>query len=192
MTNLAIIGHGGFAREVECWAKDRYYCNFYVEDKYAGGGALPLSLFDPNNSRAIVAIGDPNTRRRIVDTMPKETIWATLIHPSVVITDHETVLIMKGSIVCAGTVLTTNITIDQHSHLNLNTTVGHDCRIGKFFTSAPGVNISGNVTTGNNVYIGTNASIREKVTITGNTTIGMGAVVLNDIKEPGTYVGLVK
>ena len=37
--NLAIIGHGGFAKEVEAWARNTYFCNYYVEDKYAGRGA---------------------------------------------------------------------------------------------------------------------------------------------------------
>ena len=190
--NLAIIGHGGFAREVECWAKERYFCTFYAEDEYAGGIVKPLSTFNPNNSRAVIAIGDPNTRRRIARAMPKETTFASLVHPSVKILDPETVLIMRGVIICAGSILTTNIMVRDHTHLNLNTTVGHDCELGRYFTTAPAVNISGNVKTGSNVYVGTNAAIREKVTIASNVTIGMSATVLNDIKQSGTYVGLVK
>lgn len=190
--NLAIIGAGGFAREVECWAKLRYACTFYVEDEYANGKIRPLSEFDPTNSRAIIAIADPNTRRRIAESMPKETIFTSLVHPTVNILDPETVLIMRGVIICAGVTLTTNIIVRDHVHLNLNTTVGHDCELGRYLTTAPAVNISGNVKTGSNVYIGTNTSIREKVEITSNVTVGMGAVVLNDIKQPGTYVGLVK
>lgn len=191
-TELAIIGAGGFAREVACWAAERYDVTFYADDEYAGGHVRPLSTFDPTKGRAIVAIGDPNQRRRIVESMPSETVWATLIHPSVQILDVESVLIMRGSIICAGSVLTTNIVVGQHSHLNLNTTIGHDCRLGDYFTTAPAVNVSGNVTTEKQVYIGTNASIRQKVNICGNVTIGMGAIVLNDIKEVGTYKGLVK
>lgn len=191
-TELAIVGAGGFAREVACWAAERYDVTFYAEDEYASGHVRPLSTFDPTKARAIVAIGDPNQRRRIVESMPRETVWATLIHPSVHILDVESVLIMRGSIICAGSVLTTNIVVGQHSHLNLNTTIGHDCRLGDYFTTAPAVNVSGNVTTEKQVYVGTNASIRQKVNICGNVTIGMGAIVLNDIKEAGTYKGLVK
>jgi sugar O-acyltransferase (sialic acid O-acetyltransferase NeuD family) len=190
--NLAIIGAGGFAREVECWAKDRFFCTFYAEDEYAGGIVKPLSSFDPQNSLAVIAIGDPNQRRRIAESMPVETKWTTLIHPSVQILDREKVLIMPGSIICAGTIITTNVNIGSHSHLNLNTTVGHDCDLGDYFTTAPTVNISGNVKARPNVYIGTNAAIRQGVYIAGNVTIGMGAIVLNDINNGGTYVGLVK
>ena len=61
--------------------------------------------------------------------------------------------------------------------------------IGNFFTALPGCNISGNVTIGDYVTIGANACIKEKLTIANNVFIGMGAVVVKDIKEAGIYVG---
>lgn len=189
---LAIIGAGGFAREVECWAKKMSICTFYAEDKFAGGHIKPLSWFNPKKERAVIAIGDPIQRQRIAEALPKETEYATLIHPSVIILDPEEVTIFDGTIICAGSIITTNVKLGRHTHINLNTTIGHDCELGNYFTTAPGANISGNVTTGSNVYIGTNASIRQKVTITDNVTIGMGAIVLNDINDSGTYTGLVK
>ncbi len=189
---LAIIGHGGFAKEVEAWAKKTHFCTFYVEDEYAGRVALPLSKFDPQKEHAVIAIGDPTTRRRIVDSLPIETTYETLIHPSAQIIDPATILIMKGCIICAGAVITTDVIISEHTIVNLNTTIGHNSRIGRYNTISPAANISGNVTTGSYVYLGTNSSIREKVTITANTVIGMGSVVVGDVKQSGTYVGVVK
>jgi len=190
MTNLAIIGHGGFAKEVESWARHTHFCSFYVEDEYAGRGALPLSSFDPSASKAIVAIGDPSTRKRIVDSMPKDTRFETLIHPSALIIDPATTMIMKGAIICAGAIITHDVVIQEHTHVNIGTTIGHNCVIGRYNTISPSVNISGNVTTGSFVYLGTNSAIREKVTITANTTVGMCAAVIGDIKQSGTYVGV--
>jgi sugar O-acyltransferase (sialic acid O-acetyltransferase NeuD family) len=188
---LAIIGAGGFGREVYHSFKQNFTdVRFYAEDEYAGGMVKKLSSFDPTNEKAIIAIANPTQRQRIAESMPKETTFATLIHPSVIIMDSITIL--PGTIICANCVLTTNINIGKHVHLNLGTTVGHDCILNNYFTTAPAVNISGNVTTGKRVYIGTNSSIREKVDLTHDVTIGMGSVVLNDIKERGTYVGLVK
>lgn len=190
--NLAIIGHGGFAKEVEAWARNTYFCNYYVEDEYAGRGALPLSKFDPTKSKAIIAIGDPSTRRRIADSMPKETNFATLIHPSAQIIDPSTILIMKGCIICAGVVITTDVIVSEHAHINLNCTVGHGARIGRYNTLSPGVNISGDVTLGSYVYVGTNTAVKEKTSVVSNVTIGMGSTVIRDIKQSGTYFGLVK
>lgn len=192
MNDLAIIGHGGFAKEVEAWARNKYQCSFYVDDEYAGRGALPLSSFDPTEQKAVIAIGDPSTRRRIADSLPKETKYVTLIHPSAQILDPSTTLLMKGVIICAGAILTHDIIVSEHTHININTTIGHNSRIGRYNTISPAVNVSGNVTTGSYVYLGTNSSIKEKVTITANTTIGMGSVVINDVRQSGTYVGLVK
>ena len=190
MTNLAIIGHGGFAKEVEAWARNKYFCSFYVDDEYAGRGALPLSSFDPLRSKVVIAIGDPSTRRRIVDAMPKETRFETLIHPSALIVDPSTTMIMKGAIICAGVIITHDVVIQEHTHVNIGTTIGHNCVIGRYNTISPSVNISGNVTTGSFVYLGTNSAIREKITITANTTVGMCSAVIRDIKQSGTYVGV--
>ncbi|WP_224994857.1 hypothetical protein [Cesiribacter sp. SM1] len=109
-----------------------------------------------------------------------------MIHPSVSALRWTTV--GEGSIVCAGTILTCNIKIGKHAHLNLHTTIGHNCVIGEYFTSAPGVHVSGNCTFGNEVSIGTGASVREKLSICSGATIGMGAVLVKNIEEPGVYV----
>ena len=71
----------------------------------------------------------------------------------------------------------------------MHTTVGHDCIIGDFFTTAPAVNISGSCKFGDNVYVGTNASVKNGITICDDVTIGMGGVVVKDILKPGTYIG---
>lgn len=190
MNNLQIIGHGGFAKEVAAWASKVYMIDFFVEDEYAGRGALPLSKID-HNTPAVIAIGDPSTRRRLADTL-KGQKWAKLIHPTAQIIDDSTTLLMEGVIICAGAILTHDIIVGEHTHINISTTIGHNSRIGRYNTISPAVNISGNVTTGSYVYLGTNSSIREKVTITANTTIGMGSVVISDVVQAGTYVGLVK
>ena len=84
----------------------------------------------------------------------------------------------------------TNVKIGKHAHLNLLTTIGHDCEIGDYFTTAPGSKISGNCKIYDCVYVGTNASIKQKLSIESFTTIGSGAAVVKDIEEPGVYAGV--
>jgi sugar O-acyltransferase (sialic acid O-acetyltransferase NeuD family) len=121
--------------------------------------------------------------------LPSNTKYFSFIHPSAQVLDKD-LEIGEGSIVCAGCILTTNIKIGKHAHLNLHTTIGHDCRIGDYFTTAPGVKVSGNCNLGDCVYLGTNSSIREKINICNNVTIGLGSGIVKHILEPGTYVGL--
>ena len=95
-----------------------------------------------------------------------------------------------GSIICPNCVLTINIKLGTHSQLNLNTTIGHDCRIQDYFTTAPGAKISGNCNIGQGVYVGTNASIKEKLTITDSVVIGLNCGVVKNLTECGVYVGV--
>lgn len=199
---ICILGTGGFGREVLCCLMDQIAktnlkieeiaCFMeidknYKEEKIMGIDVIPQSKFDPTLYSVFVAIGDPNTRKRAVDNLPPETTYATIIHPSAVIS--KWVEIGEGSIITAGTILTCNIKIGKHAHLNLLTTIGHDCIIGDFFTTAPAANISGNCQFGNCVYFGTNSAVRQGVNICDNVTIGMGGIVVKDITEEGVYIG---
>lgn len=188
-----IIGAGGFGREVY-WSLNPIERNntvFFVDDEYwddSDDKILPLSLFETNKYEVVVAIADSYHRQRIVESLPKTTKYFTHIHPSAQIHGDD-VEIGEGSIICAGTIITTNVKIGKHTHLNLITTIGHDCVIGDYFTTAPGVQISGNETIGNRVYFGTRSCMKQKLTICDNVIIGMNAGVTKSITESGTYIG---
>lgn len=186
----AIIGAGGFAREIAA-ALGLPNIKFFVDDEYmrVESGIYGLSQFDPEKYEVVVAVGDPRARFDIIQRLPKNTKYFTFIDPTAQI-HSSNIEIGEGSIICAGSILTTNIKIGKHAHLNLQTTVGHDTQIGDYFTTAPGVKISGNCNIHDLVYVGTNASIREKITIHSLTTIGLNAGVVKNIEEPGVYVGV--
>jgi sugar O-acyltransferase (sialic acid O-acetyltransferase NeuD family) len=194
MIKKGIIGAGGFANEVY-WSldkKDRINTVFFVDDEYYTENnklILPLSKFNPDEYEIVVAVGNPQDRKKIIERLPKETKYFTHIHSSCLILGNN-VEIGEGSIICAGVIITTNIKLGKHTHLNLHTTIGHDCKIGDYFTTAPGAKISGNCVIDDLVYVGTNSSIKEKLTICDNVTVGMNGAVIKDINKPGTYVGV--
>lgn len=185
----AIIGAGGFAREISA-ALGLPNIKFFVDDEYmkVESGIYGLSQFDPEKYEVVVAVADPTDRTNIVKRLPKNTKFFTFIDPTAQIHGND-VTIGEGSIICAGTIITTNVKIGKHAHLNLITTIGHDCEIGDYFTTAPGVQISGNEVIGDRVYFGTRSCIRQKLTICDDVTIGMNAGVVKNITEPGVYVG---
>ena len=204
MKNICIVGIGGFAREALCCLIDSMAFenpNFVFEDnvcfmikdedivdqKIMGINVIPQSSFDHNLYDVFVAIGEPNVRQKVVQSLPKETTYLSIIHPSAVIS--KWVEIGEGSIVTAGTVITCNVKIGKHAHLNLNTTIGHDCVIDDFFTTAPGTNISGICKFGKCVYFGTNTAVKQGINICDYVTIGMGGVVVKHINEQGVYIG---
>mgnify|MGYP003334056057 CR=1 FL=1 len=135
----------------------------------------------------MVAISDPKIRYDIVQKLPEGTKYFTFIHPTALIMDD--IEIGEGSFIGAYSILTTNIKIGKHSILNRNNQIGHDSVIGDYFTTAPGVQISGNGTIGNRVYFGTRSCVKQKITICDDVTIGMNAGVVKNIIEPGIYIG---
>ncbi len=199
---ICIFGTGGFAREVFCCLIDSWAVKsiptkenvVFMEDddrltqtEVMGIPVLPKSKFDIKKYDLIIGVGDPKIRKKIVEEFPTGTTYATIIHPSVVKSDW--VEVGAGSIITAGCILTCNIKIGKHAQLNLLTTIGHDCVIGDFFTTAPAANISGVCTFGDCVYFGTNTSVKQGITICDEVTIGMGGVVVKPITEPGVYIG---
>lgn len=186
----ALIGAGGFAREVQAHMNNKFMPCF-VPDKYyhnTSPNILPLSKFNPDEYEVLVAIGDPVVRYDVIQQLPDNTRYFTFIHPSAQLLSDD-IEIGEGSIICAGSILTTNIKIGKHSQINLNTTIGHDCVIGDYFTTAPGVHVSGNCTIYDMVYIGTNAAIKQGISIHSLATIGMNAGVVKHITNGGTYIG---
>lgn len=141
--------------------------------------------------RYIVAIGDPASRkaidRRLLDAGFQPM---SLLHPSTIMSSF--VSIGVGSVVCAGCILTTNIEIGEHVHINLGCTVGHDARIGAYSTLSPGVHVSGNVSIGTGVFVGTgavliNGSSDQPLVIGDNAVIAAAACVTRDV-PPRTMV----
>jgi sugar O-acyltransferase (sialic acid O-acetyltransferase NeuD family) len=189
--SIYIIGSGGFGSEVLQWAIDSgYSVEGFVDDNARELGKKEVDVILPSEMRsgirAVIAIGNPFKRRDVAKKLSKVD-FATIVHPTCVIGSR--VALSPGCIVCPNVVLTTNITIGAHAHLNLATTVGHDCVIGDYFTTAPKVAISGNSEIDDCVYFGTNSCIIEKKKVASGVVIGAAACVVKDICEPGTYVG---
>ena len=198
---ILIAGTGGFSKEVLCLIRDLGWYNdvigFIEPDdvlkskkfptKILGKPIFPYSSIDPTKHCVTIAIGDSKVREKITNQLPVQIEYISLIHPTAVISDW--VQIGEGAIICAGTIITCDIKIGKHSQFNLNTTIGHDCSLGDFFTSAPNVNISGNCKFEEHVYFGTSSCVKQGISICKNVTVGMGAIVTKDIFTPGIYIG---
>lgn len=184
---LAIFGYGGHAREVAAQTKKE--CVFFVDDKYANQEAKSINDFDPSQYMIIVAVANCDERKKIVERLPKETRYYTFIHPTALLMDKN-IEIGEGCFIGAYSVLTCNIKLGKHSILNRGNQIGHDSIIGEYFSAMPGAIVSGNVKIGNLCYLGTNSTIIEKKELCDQVTIGANAVVVKNINQSGTYVGV--
>ena len=185
----ALIGNGGHAREVQAQMDIELFR--FVSDEYWKEGdnkLLPLSKFNPDKYVVMIAVANSKDREDIVKQLPTNTQYFTFIHPTAQLMSND-ITIGEGSFIGANSIITCNVEIGKHAILNRAIHIGHDCRIGDYFSAMPGSIVSGNVTLGNKVYLGTNSSIREKITICDNVTIGLNTGIVKDINTSGTYIG---
>lgn len=183
---IGIYGFGGHAREVAF--QMGIEVDFFVDKEYVSEGSRSIEEFNPDEYKIIVAIADSQLRKKAVDTLPPETDFFTFIHPTCIIS--EDLKIGKGSFIGAYSILTTNISIGDHAIINRGNQIGHDCLIGDYFSIMPGGIVGGNVEIGDEVYLGSCSNIREKIKVSNKVIIGMNSAVVNNIEEPGTYVGV--
>jgi sugar O-acyltransferase (sialic acid O-acetyltransferase NeuD family) len=205
MENIIIVGAGGFGREVktiiDALNKISKNYNFlgYYDDNITKGtlvnnfpvlGSIADLNFQKTKLAVVLGIGNPKTKEKIIKSLSNDLlVFPTLIHPSVILSDDQ-VSIAKGCIICAGTIITCNISIDKFVTINLLCTVGHDTVIEEFSSFMPSVNISGEVRIEKSVYVGTGAKIINQLTIGKYTIVGAGAVVSKSLPENCTAVGI--
>ena len=72
----------------------------------------------------------------------------------------------------------------------MSCTIGHDVVIDSFVTIYPGVNISGCVKIGHGSELGTGSKVIQGIEIGNKIIIGAGGVVIKNITQSGTYVGI--
>ena len=194
---LVIMGAGGLASETLEWIQQemdlftdiKFYADF-SDRKTLFDIPIVTSLDNLKGSFFLTAIGNPQLKQQFYDKARSNG----LIPCAPLITKKTTVarsaLLRDNTIVAPNATITSRVSIAHSATIHYGCTIGHDCNINEFFTALPGCNISGNVQIGKYVTVGANACIREKISICDNVFIGMGAAVVKDIKEAGTYVGV--
>jgi len=200
---LVIIGAGGLGREVAWLVTDinrqRPEWDFigFVDDGVQGKtpegypvlGTLDYFLKLPSHPWAVVAIADSVARKKITQRLHTcRTKTATLIHPSVSMSNY--VQIGPGSIICSGTIITTNVILGQASILNLGCRIGHDTVLEDFVSLMPATNLAGEVKVGEGSYFGLNSCAINRTNIGKWSIIGAGATVTSDIPDYSVAVGV--
>jgi sugar O-acyltransferase (sialic acid O-acetyltransferase NeuD family) len=206
MKKIVIIGAGGFGREVldvidACNQVDEIYepLGFVVDPQYGTPGTLIndksiLGGFDwlekhTDDVYVTCGVGPSHLRYQLIQRATAINCrFINLIHPSAIVTRWVTM--GEGIIITAGSILTNQIQIGNHVHINLDCTIGHDVVLQDFVTLAPGVHVSGNVTLGRGCYVGTGANIIEKLQVGDWSVIGAGSAIVKNIPPNTTVVGI--
>ncbi len=102
----------------------------------------------------------------------------------------EDVKIGEGTVVMAGAVVNPGAIIGKGCIINTCSSIDHDCKIGDFVHVSIGAHLAGAVKVHSRTWIGAGDTVINKIFICDNWKVGAGPVVVNNITEVGTYVGV--
>lgn len=206
MKEILIMGAGDFGREVAWLIEDinriepTYFIRGFLDDdekkhdqiingyRCLGSISKLAEINKEHSVYAVTAVQDGGLRRKFIDISSGFERWATLIHPSVHISD--TSVMGKGCIICANSSISVNTRIGDHCIINLSTTIGHDCDIGNYASIMSGVVVSGHVTMKEEAYLGSNSTIVPGRKIGERAKVGAGSVVIRNVKDGNTVMGV--
>ena len=205
MKDLVIIGTGGVGRETALIIEEINKVNqewnilgFIDDNKDLIGKEIMgykvigdrsyLNNFE-KEIYVVIAISNYSMKEGLVKYLTNKNIkYATFIHPSVKIND--TIEIGQGSIVYPGVIMTVNIKVGNHVIISPKCGIGHDTLIEDYVTLLWNVNVSGAERIRQGATIGSGSTIIQGLEIGRNSFVGAGAVVIRDVEENKTAVGV--
>ncbi len=197
MNKLMIIGASGHGKVIadialNCGYEEIAFLDDNPDVKSCLGFPVVGVLSDADqyaDADFVVAIGNSQTRKSIQTLLCDEGIHVvSLIHPDAVI--GKNVMIGNGTVIMAGTVISPDTVIGEGCIINTGATVDHDNQIGDYVHVSVGSHLAGSVSVGQGTWIGAGATVSNNIYICSDVMIGAGAVVICDITEPGTYIGV--
>lgn len=196
---LAIVGASGHGAVVAEAAELQGWSIIFFDDAYPVktknyhwqilGNMDDLISQQDKFPNVFIAIGNNATRERVYYKLKRNHFsFPVIIHPASIVSNYAQ--IAEASIILAGAVVNPFSKIDIGCIINTSATVDHDCHLHAFSHISPGANLAGAVTIGKKTWVGIGAAIRQQIVITDEVIIGAGAVVVSNILQSGTAVGV--
>ncbi len=207
MRDLVVYGAGGLGREVLRIAEDinatrspseRNNILGFFDDGVPEGtlfGRYPvlggLSRLQSWETTLDVALGiaSPEIKRRLVDALSANTnlFYPVLRHPLSSVASDAT--LSQGCVIAQFAFVSLDSRLDPFVFMNTGAQAGHDCRIGKYVSIMPSVNVSGNVVIGGEAFLGVKATILQGLSVGESATVGAGSLVISDVPAGCTVLG---
>lgn len=201
MAALLIIGAGGHGKvvadaalETGTWDEIVFLDDAWPEKQKNGlwdihGKVDQLLDWKGRCAGAVVAIGNNHVRMELQSKLINTGFKVvTIVHPSARVSRFAK--LGAGCVVFANAVVNVDAEVGEAAIINTAATVDHDCCLGKAVHVAPGANLGGGVSVGDFSWIGIGAAVRHYIAIGADVTVGAGAVVVSNIEDGVTAVGI--
>ena len=210
MMDIVMIGSGGCMRELAWQVFEdnkrlkRWNIIGYVDTKPPVlGNSLKIGDFlipylgDDNyllkveyDMNIIMSVGSSMLRRKIAQKYQNNShlLFPNLILNSAIVS--KDLKMGRGCIITMDVRVSTNVSMGNFVFMNTGTMVCHDSVVGDYVTFAPRSQVAGAVSVGKDTEIGMNATIIQNLNIGNNVIVGAGTVLIGDIEDNSTVVGV--
>lgn len=197
---LAVVGASGHGKVVAeaalaaGWGAVEFYDRAWPGKQQVGRWAITgddAALLSALNrlDGVVVAIGNNQTRLDLLTQLRLAGAKAvSVVHPMACIS--MSAQIGPGTVALAGAIVNADAVIGPGAILNTACSVDHDCVLGDAVHISPGAHLAGDVQVGDRSWVGIGASVRQGVHIGSGVMVGAGAVVVSDVVDGLTVVGV--
>lgn len=153
------------------------------------GDLTSLEAEELDNAPWILAVGDLGTRRWLIDRLYRaEDDAAMVVHPDASVAESS--VVAGGVWIGPRAVVHSRARVLDHAIINSGAIIEHDCLVAENAHIAPGAVLGGEVSVGNDTLIGLGARVLPGVAIGAGCIVGAGAVVIRDVDDGSTVVGV--
>ena len=198
MKKLIIIGAGGHAESVIDSVNNKEYRivglidEFTKEESFMGIKVIGKSLKDLDNARKycyFVAIGNNLDRKKWFNELQKNKLEVINIIDKTAIISHSA-KIGRGCFIGKMSIVNAEATIGDNVVVNTKSLVEHGSKIESNVNLSTNVVLNGEVYVKEGTFLGSSSIVICQKTIGKNAIIGAGAVVIEDIPDDVTAVGV--
>ena len=197
---LLILGAGGHGKVVaDCALACGWEDVAFLDDRYPQLssighwpviGKIDFTAIDKTQYKHL-ALGVGNNKLRLKwlkQGVELGFVFPALLHPSAVVSPFASV--GDGSVVFAKAVINVDAQIGRAVIINTASVVEHDCVVADACHISPTACMAGEVSLGEYSWLGMGANIIQCITVGSGVIIGAGAVVVANIADDQTVVGI--
>ncbi len=200
-----LVGGGGHSKSViDAARRMKYFDEIVITDPHMKRGTEVLGctvrgtddtleeLYQQGFKYAFIAVGNVNinsSRKTITDKISAIGFRFPVIQdPSAVVSNSA--IIGEGSFIGKNVVINADVRIGRHCIINTGAIIEHECNVDDFSHISVGTTLCGEVNVGKNCMIGSRSTVIQCTNIGDTCLVGAGAVVLKNIPDNSTAVGV--
>ncbi|MDP9127923.1 MAG: NeuD/PglB/VioB family sugar acetyltransferase [Pseudomonadota bacterium] len=202
MSNLVIVGAGGFGLEVAGYAEDvirsdkvQLTIKGFLDDtkpqgaRHAGYPVLGTTeIAAEPGSLYVIAVGEPAQRETLAQKLAaKGAQFASILHPTCYVAG--TAKIGAGVIIAPFAFVGPEAVIGNHAVMNVFASAGHEALIGDYAVLSPYAALHGNARLGDGAFMGSHACVTGNISLGERAVLAAGSVAYNSVPPGVTAIG---